>query len=58
METTNAAAEVSFADVDVLISELETQFEKSTMLPKGVLDGDTNGCTKVTGCTGTCPCGD
>ncbi|WP_419994138.1 hypothetical protein [Streptomyces boninensis] len=42
-------------DVEVLIAQLEGQFEESNLLTMGA-DSGTNGCTNAQGCTGTCPC--
>ena len=51
------AQAIVLADVDALISELETQYEKDRMMPKSEVS-PTNGCTNAATCTGTCPCGD
>ena len=42
-------------DVDTLIQQLEVQFQGRHVLPSPELM-NTNGCTVVTGCTGSCPC--
>ncbi|MFE0172151.1 hypothetical protein ACFWZ2_07515 [Streptomyces sp. NPDC059002] len=42
-------------DVDALIEQLEAQFDEAQLLKVGTM-GTTSGCTKVGGCTGSCPC--
>ncbi|MEU7581396.1 hypothetical protein AB0B50_27755 [Streptomyces sp. NPDC041068] len=53
-EVTTAEAFV-LDDVDALIDQLETQFDDAQLLKVGTM-GTTQGCTKVGGCTGSCPC--
>ena len=42
-------------DVDALIGQLEVQFQGKHVLPQPE-SLNTNGCTVVAGCTGSCPC--
>ncbi|MEV5981806.1 hypothetical protein [Streptomyces sp. NPDC052114] len=50
-----AAEALVLDDVDALIEQLETQFDEAQLLRAGTM-GATEGCTKVGGCTGSCPC--